>query len=200
MRLRAWCDSTTETRETTSTNFCIWINERDVIPTAREAMLWRHHDPFANGAVAGAAVVGAEGRAWISHRRAPVSSCSGLCTDRTPRTSTPHKTNWPSTQQCPSSVSRTRVHRVFKTVEWLRTDGKTEFIGTVQGQCAPGSIQQPVGSAVTFGGEPTGVLAAAAPVVVMNQLGTVYATKRRRRNGKRYDIKHCKRHAGLSIF
>lgn len=67
----------------------------------------------------------------------------------------------------------------------------TEFLSptVVQGQCAPGQT----GAAVVFGGEPPGgVLAAAAPVVVatpaaaMNQLGTVYATKRRRRNGKRY--------------
>ncbi|KAJ8981780.1 hypothetical protein NQ317_000022 [Molorchus minor] len=65
---------------------------------------------------------------------------------------------------------------------------ETEFITAVQqGQCAPGA------GTVPFGGETTGVLAPApvvvtAPVapVTMNQLGTVYATKRRRRNGKRW--------------
>lgn len=44
---------------------------------------------------------------------------------------------------------------------------------------------------MSFGGEPPTVLATtpivvAAPTANMNQLGTVYATKRRRRNGKRY--------------
>lgn len=77
----------------------------------------------------------------------------------------------------------------------------TEFLSpasVVQGQCGP----VPTG-AVVFGGEAPagggggcgggGVLAAAPVSVVatsvaaMNQLGTVYATKRRRRNGKRYD-------------
>lgn len=70
----------------------------------------------------------------------------------------------------------------------LNQSVKTEFLsGTVQGQCAPGAI-------VTFGGETTGVLAPAPVVgtttaVAMNQLGTVYATKRRRRNGKRLVFK-----------
>lgn len=66
----------------------------------------------------------------------------------------------------------------------------TEFLSpaVVQGQCAPG----PTGA--EFGGEPPGGVLATAPVVVatsvaaMNQLGTVYATKRRRRNGKRYVV------------
>lgn len=71
---------------------------------------------------------------------------------------------------------------------------KTEFISTVQGQCAPGAFTQAIGAtSVIFGGENTGVLAPGHVAVVatppsatnMNQLGTVYATKRRRRNGKR---------------
>ncbi|GJQ88186.1 hypothetical protein Trydic_g13180 [Trypoxylus dichotomus] len=68
---------------------------------------------------------------------------------------------------------------------------KTEFISSVQGQCAPSSLPTPsTATSATFGGEPPGVLAS-TPIVVatssntMNQLGTVYATKRRRRNGKR---------------
>ncbi|RZB40597.1 hypothetical protein BDFB_010178 [Asbolus verrucosus] len=53
------------------------------------------------------------------------------------------------------------------------------------------TIATSAGGAVSFGGEPAGVLApapvaVAAPPNAMNQLGTVYATKRRRRNGKRY--------------
>lgn len=68
---------------------------------------------------------------------------------------------------------------------------KTEFISSVQGQCAPGTLPPPASSGVAFAGEPLGVLqtaplVVAAPNNAMNQLGTVYATKRRRRNGKRY--------------
>lgn len=70
---------------------------------------------------------------------------------------------------------------------------KTEFISTVQGQCATGAFTQAVGaSSLLFGGESSGILAPGHGVVAttiattnMNQLGTVYATKRRRRNGKR---------------
>lgn len=74
----------------------------------------------------------------------------------------------------------------------------TEFLGAavVQGgQCAPGQT-----GAVVFGGEPPGGVLATAPAVVvatpataMNQLGTVYATKRRRRNGKRYVLIHSRK-------
>lgn len=65
--------------------------------------------------------------------------------------------------------------------EWVRGKlAKTEFLNTVQGQCAPG-ILPPTGGTVTFGGE-----TATVPGTNMNQLGTVYATKRRRRNGKRF--------------
>lgn len=72
--------------------------------------------------------------------------------------------------------------------------GKTEFLNaTVQGQCAPGGLAS---ASAAFGGEGAAVLAApvvvAAPAVAMNQLGTVYATKRRRRNGKRYVISRWK--------
>lgn len=64
----------------------------------------------------------------------------------------------------------------------------------MQGQCVPGAFTQAIGAtSVPFGGESTGVLApghvavVATPIATtnMNQLGTVYATKRRRRNGKR---------------
>lgn len=70
-------------------------------------------------------------------------------------------------------------------------NNNTEFLNhaVVQGQCVPG----PTGA--VFGGEPPSGVLTAAPnttavvvttsVPAMNQLGTVYATKRRRRNGKR---------------
>lgn len=63
----------------------------------------------------------------------------------------------------------------------------------MQGQCAPGGFTQAIGAtSVSFGGESTvlatgHVAVVATPITTtnMNQLGTVYATKRRRRNGKR---------------
>lgn len=80
--------------------------------------------------------------------------------------------------------------------EWLivrRFGTKTDFISTVQGQCAAGILQQPLPAG--FGGEaglttPLTASGIATPSVAvnMNQLGTVYATKRRRRNGKRLVI------------
>lgn len=71
---------------------------------------------------------------------------------------------------------------------------KTEFLNTVQGQCAPGILPS-AGVTGAFGGETSAVLASttinvAAPGTAMNQLGTVYATKRRRRNGKRFVTKY----------
>lgn len=85
------------------------------------------------------------------------------------------------------------VRPLLFRVETAAVDvSNTEFLSpaVVQGQCAPG----PTGA--VFGGEPPGGVLATAPVVVatsvaaMNQLGTVYATKRRRRNGKRYVKKY----------
>lgn len=85
-------------------------------------------------------------------------------------------------------LARVCTARAFLRVVCPADVFNTEFLSpaVVQGQCAPG----PTGA--VFGGEPPGGVLAAAPVVVatpataMNQLGTVYATKRRRRNGKRY--------------
>lgn len=64
----------------------------------------------------------------------------------------------------------------------------TEYLQPVTVQCATGTLVQS-GAVAQFGGE-----VVQAPVVtptanvnnMNNQLGTVYATKRRRRNGKRY--------------
>lgn len=85
-------------------------------------------------------------------------------------------------------LARVWYARVFLRVVCPYDVTNTEFLSptVVQGQCAPGQ------TGAVFGGEPPGGVLATAPVVVatpasaMNQLGTVYATKRRRRNGKRY--------------
>lgn len=64
----------------------------------------------------------------------------------------------------------------------------------MQGQCTLEAFTQAIGATtVTFRGEGAGrlgpghvtVVATPIPTTNMNQLGTVYATKRRRRNGKR---------------
>ena len=76
-------------------------------------------------------------------------------------------------------------------------DANTEFITAVPGQCAAGAV--PTSAGVAFGGgdssggvlAPAPVVVAAPPTPAMNQLGTVYATKRRRRNGKRYRRRSC---------
>lgn len=66
--------------------------------------------------------------------------------------------------------------------------GTTEYLQTVGTQCATGTLVQ-TGGVAQFGGEvvQTPVVTPTPAVSTMNhQLGTVYATKRRRRNGKRY--------------
>lgn len=73
-------------------------------------------------------------------------------------------------------------------LQWF-SSSKTEFLGSVH-QCGTVVLENSggIGNGVVFGGETvagTAVQVVAATANVMNQLGTVYATKRRRRNGKR---------------
>lgn len=67
-------------------------------------------------------------------------------------------------------------------------EATTEYLGSAQSQCVSGTLVTS-GGVVSYPGETvvglTPVPASGTASLTMNQLGTVYATKRRRRNGKR---------------
>lgn len=79
---------------------------------------------------------------------------------------------------------------IFFCVLLFETIFKTEYITAVGTQCQTGNLVQS-GGVAQFGGDITTPVTSVTPQVtpqttnMSHQLGTVYATKRRRRNGKR---------------